>query len=221
MQEPGIRRLFTKSHSLAVKTQQLTGGVHYGTNYFLPQNYTLEEFDKLVEKVHFIEVGPYLIDINTRAHGFDILRNYRRLEDTAFHRHLNELKEYIKIHGNFPPMNKTHKGLYGWTLSIREIRRGTVPGILTDEWIAELDELGFDWNPYETKWENGYRHALAYYDAHGNLDVKCKYKDPVDGFNLYNWIATQRHRGNQNMFYRGTRLTSEQVERLNKIGMRW
>lgn len=191
------------------------------TNYFLPQNYTLEEFDKLVEKVHFIEVGPYLIDINTRAHGFDILRNYRRLEDTAFHRHLNELKEYIKIHGNFPPMNKTHTGLYGWTLSIREIRRGTVPGILTDEWIAELDELGFDWNPYETKWENGYRHAQAYYDAHGNLDVKCKYKDPVDGFNLYNWIATQRHRGNQNMFYRGTRLTSEQVERLNKIGMRW
>ena len=190
-------------------------------NYFLPQNYTLEEFDELVTKVHFLEIGGYLIDINTRAHGFDILRNYRKLEDTSFHRHLSELKKYIKIHGTFPPINKSHTGLSGWLLSVREIRRGTLPGILTDEWIAELDELGFDWNPYETKWENGYRHAVAYYKKHGNLDVKKGYKDPVDGFNLFYWLLNQRHRGTHGKCYRGRPLTNEQIERLNKIRMIW
>ena len=134
---------------------------------------------------------------------------------------MSELKEYIKIHGTFPPINKSHTGLSGWLLWVREIRRGKQPGILTDEQIAKLDELEFDWNPSETKWENGYRHAVVYYKKHGNLDVKKGYKDPVDGFNLFYWLHNQRHRGNHGKCYRGKPLTNEQIERLNKIGMIW
>ena len=66
-------------------------------------------------------------------------------------------------------------------------------------------------------WELMYSYAKRYFEEYGNLEVPKRYKTD-DGYSLGNWIVTQRK------VYAGEqfgRLDDEQINRLNKIGMRW
>ena len=66
-------------------------------------------------------------------------------------------------------------------------------------------------------WDMMYLQAKAYYQARGNLEVPRRYKT-AEGYSLGNWIATQRQ------VYNGTiygELSTERVEMLTAIGMRW
>ncbi|MGN0803559.1 MAG: Helicase associated domain protein [Candidatus Faecivicinus sp.] len=66
-------------------------------------------------------------------------------------------------------------------------------------------------------WEQMYRQAEMYYREHGDLDVPKRYATE-EGLPLGSWLTTQRKvkRGLCN-----GRLTQEQIERLDKIGMIW
>ena len=66
-------------------------------------------------------------------------------------------------------------------------------------------------------WEIYYAAAATYYEKHGNLAVTKSYVTE-SGLNLGSWIMTQRR------VYAGTvagRLSKEQIERLERIGMVW
>lgn len=66
-------------------------------------------------------------------------------------------------------------------------------------------------------WETMYECAREYYTHNGNLEIPAKYKTE-DGYNLGNWITTQRR------VYAGEQygsLNEERIQKLNKIGMRW
>ena len=66
-------------------------------------------------------------------------------------------------------------------------------------------------------WEDMYEIAKEYYEEHKNLEVPAGYKTQ-DGINLGKWIDRQRQA------YKGQgqrRITKEQIELLNKIGMIW
>ena len=66
-------------------------------------------------------------------------------------------------------------------------------------------------------WEMMYQHAKAYFQEHGNLDVKKKYKTD-EGYSLGSWLHVQRQ------VYAGHVsgiLTKKQIDRLNDLGMRW
>lgn len=66
-------------------------------------------------------------------------------------------------------------------------------------------------------WDLMYKQAEAYYRAHGALDVPKRYLT-VDGLPLGSWISTQRK------VRRGLccgKLSHEQIEQLNAIGMIW
>lgn len=66
-------------------------------------------------------------------------------------------------------------------------------------------------------WEQMYRQAEAYYREHGDLKVPKRYLT-AEGLPLGSWLATQRK------VKRGLcsgRLTQEQIDRLDKIGMIW
>ena len=66
-------------------------------------------------------------------------------------------------------------------------------------------------------WEYMYSVAKRYYETHGNLEVEKRYITE-EGYSLGTWLNTQRlvNAGKS----RGI-LTTEQVEKLNAIGMRW
>lgn len=47
-------------------------------------------------------------------------------------------------------------------------RRSRNMGELSDEKVKLLDKIGFSWQS-ESVWDEGYRHAKAYYDKNGTL----------------------------------------------------
>ena len=193
----------------------------YAKNYFLPRPFATDNFDNVIKQIYYNEFGNSLVDIDTRAHGFEILTNYRKLEDMAFYRHLEELKEYIQIHHRFPPSNhKSHAGLLGWIYGLRRIYIGQAHGIITNEQKEELDKIGFIWNPYEEKLNETYIHLKCFIEQ-GNNYLGSKYVDPVDGFKLGDKICKLKQRGPLRTRYCGTPLTNEQFEKFNHLGVNW
>lgn len=79
-----------------------------------------------------------------------------------------------------------------------------------------LDEMGMLWEKPDS-WEVRYALAKQYYEEHGGLNIPAKYK--VDGIWLAKWVNEQRqcYIGNRGE----KRLTSNQIDRLEQIGMVW
>ena len=79
-----------------------------------------------------------------------------------------------------------------------------------------LDELGMIWKKPDS-WEVRFELAKQYYENHGRLNIPASYK--VEGIWLARWLSEQRQ------IYVGKRgkkrLTVDQIERLESIGMTW
>ena len=70
------------------------------------------------------------------------------------------LVAYREKHGDcLVPQGKGHLTSQGNKLGtwVKTQRRAYKNGNLTAEQIARLDELGFDWDPFATGWEEGYQ----------------------------------------------------------------
>lgn len=61
-------------------------------------------------------------------------------------------------------------------------------------------------------WETHYASAQAYLAEHGNLSIPATYRDE-SGYLLGKWLKTQRANKEK--------LTGQQEQRLNDIGMEW
>lgn len=136
----------------------------------------------------------------------------------------NAAKEYYEIHGNLDVSSRyvTKDGirLGSWLSNLRAWESsGVHPKYLTAERKKALEQIGMIWSKLNLYWENNYSAAVKYYRENGNLIVPSAYIDS-DGVKLGAWISRLRklHKG---MLKRGNPPTSEQVERLNKIGMVW
>ena len=88
---------------------------------------------------------------------------------------------------------------------------------MTDEQITLLEEIGMVWE-FDDPWEIGFSHAKAYFEVHGNLQFPNNYICD-DGYRLGSWIANQRQNYRKPTKYH--KLTTEQVYRLESIGMVW
>lgn len=87
---------------------------------------------------------------------------------------------------------------------------------LTNDQIKKLEEIGMKWNleaSYKS-WDESYQLALEYFIENGNLNVKSDYITKC-GYNLGAWIYLQR----KNLIK--DKLTQEQIDKLNLIGMIW
>ena len=98
-----------------------------------------------------------------------------------------------------------------WILKTRQQK---LNGCLKEERIAQLDEIGMVWSIFDAKWEKAYALAAAYYEENGNLNISRSYVTAA-GERLGVWLA------NQQWSYPKGKLTEEQIERLNRIGMYW
>ena len=66
-------------------------------------------------------------------------------------------------------------------------------------------------------WDHYFSEASIYYAENGNLDIPRRYKTPM-GLSLGAWLQLQRQIRSGTC---GGRLTQQQIERLDSIGMRW
>ena len=69
-------------------------------------------------------------------------------------------------------------------------------------------------NVFQNKWQVGFEHAAAFYQANRHLNVKHQYVAD-DGYKLGVWISTQRER------YKEDRLSAEEIRALEAVGMKW
>ena len=130
-------------------------------------------------------------------HGFEVAKKYH---DT--YGNLMVAGKYVAPDG-YP--------LGQWILKTRQQR---LNGRLKEERIAQLDEVGMVWSVFDAKWEKAYALAAAYYEENGNLNIPRSYVTAA-GERLGQWVASQQ------WAYPKGKLTDEQVERLNRIGMYW
>lgn len=93
-------------------------------------------------------------------------------------------------------------------------RRKYQAGKLTESRISQLEKLKIDWNPSEALWQEGYRNALEYSKAHGNLYVPSAFVTD-SGYKLGAWLNNQRTK------YKTGKLSKEHTVILEKNGMTW
>ena len=131
--------------------------------------------------------------------------------------------EYYSEYGNIevPRRYKTASGLSlgNWLDTQRGVRSGKINGILTEERIKKLDELGMRWESIsDMNWEKNYAAAVEYAKQHGEFNPKVTYVTE-NGIRLGSWvnnIRTYRKCGIQRNY-----LTEERVEMLDRLGMVW
>lgn len=119
--------------------------------------------------------------------------------------HLNVPNDYLTSDG---------KKLNAWIIRQRALYKTKK---LSAEQIARLEDIGMVWMP-DYAWEVGFEHARSYFEKHGDLLVMSQYVCD-DGYKLGNWITNQRANKTSGDKYR--KLSSEQITRLEKIGMVW
>ncbi|MCD7956754.1 MAG: Helicase associated domain protein [Lachnospiraceae bacterium] len=109
--------------------------------------------------------------------------------------------------------------LGNWISNQRRIRKGQLPGALTEDRIRRLDSIGMAWEAAaDIKWERNYAAAKRYREKYGDLNVPVKYVDE-EGVVLGGWLSDLRawkSAGGRQMC-----LSAERVQKLNDLGMVW
>lgn len=106
-----------------------------------------------------------------------------------------------------------------WICNQRSIRKGRMPGNLSDEQIAKLDKIAMRWESYgDFTWSKNYGAALEYYNTFGNLDVPSRFVTK-DGIRLGEWLSNLRTWESSGVHSRY--LTADRKKSLEAIGMIW
>jgi superfamily II DNA or RNA helicase len=122
-----------------------------------------------------------------------------------------QLHYYSKANGHcrVPQGFETENGFQLGTWVARQ-RRDQMK-LLSDRKLR-LDELGFDWDPHATKWEEGFARLSEYVKELGRADVPAKHRC-TDGYALGRWVSTVR--------LGSVKCSEEQIRRLNDLGFVW
>ena len=143
-----------------------------------------------------------------------------RLE-TAWENGYEHAKAYYEEYGDLivPTRYVSPDGflLGRWICTLRQRRlNGELSGLLDENRMARLDDIGMVWSDSSLRWEQNYCEALEYYKTNGDLLVPADYKTP-SGFALGAWIRALRQ-DRKGEFNRKAP-TEEQIKRLDEIGM--
>ena len=115
----------------------------------------------------------------------------------------NKLEAFQEVNGNLNVL-KGHE-LYAWTYDQRTAKKNHK---LSDERIALLDGLGFEWNLKNAQWTTKFNKLAAFKTDKGHLNL------PPD-HELYTWTSTQR------TFKSNNKLSDERIASLEGLGFEW
>lgn len=126
----------------------------------------------------------------------------------------NELDKYYKNFGNINiKVDYVSNGipLGKW---IRNIRERYKKGLLDTDTIEIFNSYNMIWDVFDDIWEEMFNCAKKYYEKYNNLFVTTNYI-AENGKNLYGWITLQRKK------YFRSKLSKEQIDKLNSINIIW
>lgn len=131
-------------------------------------------------------------------------------------------KEYYEKFGNLrvPPNYVDEKGfaLGTWITNLRNIYCKNSKGHLDEKRIQQLENIGIEWRIRDNlTWEQWYELAEEYFNIHGNLKMASTFE--MNGHKIGQWLVNQRQAKNHPE--NGRKITQEQIEKLDQIGMVW
>ena len=177
--------------------------------------------DEMREFQQFYQLlGEPGILVNERFQLIEALEDcrelFRELEDTltaSWEFMYEEAKAYYEENGDLLPAadyvtpDRTKLGI--WIVTQRTNYRNGAG--ISPEQIEKLNQIGMSWQTqHERQWEEKYRQAKEYWDAHGDLFPTRR----MDAGLAY-WIIRQRQKQRDGL------LTDEQFDRLSALGMVW
>jgi hypothetical protein len=133
-------------------------------------------------------------------------------KDTHWEKMFSHFKKFVKEKGHTNVPRRSNEAdsfnkLGNWVTHQRQNKNQ-----LTTEQISRMDTLGFDWEPLESQWENGFLHLEEYFMKEGHTKVPRKF-ETKDGFPLGTWVAWQRSNKDN--------LSQKRKSRLDSLGFVW
>jgi len=121
------------------------------------------------------------------------------------------LKAYKKEHGEcrVPRTYKSNPQLAKW---VKQQRKVYSEQQLSVERVKNLEQLGFEWNPNRTKWDEMFEALHVYKKKHGDCRVPQRYEHNRQ---LATWVNSQRR------FYSRQQMSADRIKRLQEIGFQW
>jgi Helicase associated domain len=133
-----------------------------------------------------------------------------KLRDIVWETQFKALQEYHKQTGNCDVPPGYNDSLLNW---VRTQRAKAKNVSLTTDQFRRLDELGFTWDAgADAAWEAQFKTLEAYYRENGDCNVPAEWKqNPMLG----RWVSGLRKKRKDG------HLTTEQIQRLDKMGFDW
>lgn len=133
---------------------------------------------------------------------------WERVGDSRWDEMYAKLADYQHAHGHcrISTLSDEHRALGNWIHTQRTLRK---QGMLEQQRIAQLDEIGFTWDLRREQWETMFAVLEEYRRVTGHCDVPMLY---AENRKLGNWVMVQR------AAYKAGRLDGYQIERLQAVG---
>jgi len=131
----------------------------------------------------------------------------------------SEIKSYI-IRDDGTKLS-SHKALCAWVVGQRREYLKYEMGektSLTEERVKLLDSIGFDWSPYETKWNLRVMELAGYKEKFGDCLVPINYEENEP---LGRWVSTQRKYFKAYMSGKSKHISQARIKQLDKLGFIW
>jgi superfamily II DNA or RNA helicase len=130
---------------------------------------------------------------------------------SLWERRFGELSAFKAANGhcNVPQKFRENPELARW---VRKQRQFRTDQRLDASRTSRLEELGFDWDPYRTQWEQRFAELEAYQRSNGHCDVPYENDDQSK---LGVWLALQRTAN------RAGQLSQDRAKRLENLGVNW
>ena len=143
--------------------------------------------------------------------------DWKRKKRISLDEYFKLLEEYKKEYGNIDvprdyKIDDINLGI--WLQSQRKLYRKNK---LSEKLIERFNKMGVKWNiKNNLSWDYYYNLLVEYKEKYGNTDLPQDYK--VDDILLGAWLSRQRiaYYGNSNR-----RITEEQINKLNELGIDW
>jgi superfamily II DNA or RNA helicase len=167
-----------------------------------------EIFDpqRLLEKIEVL--GPS-IELRTLQSNIcaEIVEKIGDSWDEMFGRLLlfRDTQEHCRV-----PFSYKDKKLAKW---VQHQRAFATKGILSTVRKQRLDDIGFEWDPFETYWAEGFQYLRMYKEREGHCRVPAAHKE--NGFRLGQWANRQRQSKDQET------LSEARRQQLGELGFVW
>ena len=210
-------------YQLAVQYYHENGDLNIANNYRTAEGYSLGKWVFNQRNIRNGRIKGKLTDEQIKKLD-EIGMEWRSFFDVQWEKYYTSAKEYYENHHTLDApvkyIDKNGVPLGSWLASVRQTGKADASSYyLTDERKKMLEDIGMIWDVLDYQWEQNFQSAYKYYLEHRHLDIPSTYVDE-NGIKLGSWLGWLRQ-GRSGKLKKFTPLTSEQIARLDAIGMIW